>query len=230
MNSIRAVLFDFDGTLTLPGSIDFAGIKKAIRCPGDAPILEFIEGLPSTADQRQAWRILEQFEEAAARRSHPNEGAEELVRFLKRRHIRRGILTRNRHASVETALKNFAHVRRADFNVIITRDHVRRPKPDPEGVLLAARRLRVPAATLLMAGDYQYDIEAGQRAGAPTVFLESALTTRRPNPPADFTVRTLSEISGIIDRLNRSRKKARNIKKPQPKKTPNAQHRTPNVE
>ena len=52
MNSIRAVLFDFDGTLTLPGSIDFAGIKKAIRCPGDAPILEFIECLPSAADIR----------------------------------------------------------------------------------------------------------------------------------------------------------------------------------
>ena len=208
MNSIRAVLFDFDGTLTLPGNIDFAGIKKAIRCPGDVPILEFIEFLPSAAGQRKAWRVLEQFEDQAARCSRPNDGAEGLIRFLKRRHIRRGILTRNRRASVETALKNFAHVRRADFNVIITRDHVQRPKPDPEGVLLAARRLRVPAATLLMVGDYRYDIEAGQCAGASTVFLESALTTRRPNPCADFTVRTLSEISGIIDRLNRSRKKA----------------------
>ena len=205
---IRAVLFDFDGTLTLPGSIDFAGIKKAIRCPGDVPILEFIAGLPSVADQKRAWRVLEQFENQAARCSRPNDGAEELVRFLKRRHIRRGILTRNRCASVETALKNFAHMRLADFNVIITRDHVQRPKPDPEGVLQVARRLRVPAATLLMVGDYRYDIEAGQRAGAPTAFLESHLTTRCPDPPADFVVRTLSEVSDIIDRLNRGRKKA----------------------
>ena len=202
MNSIRAVLFDFDGTLTLPGSIDFAGIKKAIRCPVDMPILEFIGSLPSAAGQRQAWRVLEQFEEVAARRSHPNEGAEELVRFLKRRRIRRGILTRNRRASVETALKNFAHVRLADFNAIITREHVRRPKPDPEGVLLAARRMRVSAKNLLMVGDYRYDVEAGQRAGAPTIFLESPLTTRRPDPPADFVVCTLGEVSDIIDRLN----------------------------
>jgi len=208
MNAILAVLFDFDGTLTLPGSIDFAGIKKAILCPVDVPILEFIEGLPSATDRRQAWQVLKQFEDQAARCSRPNEGAEELIRFLKRRHIRRGILTRNRSASVETALKNFVHVRLADFNVIIARDHVQRSKPDPEGVLLAARRLRVPVASLLMVGDYRYDIEAGQCAGAPTVFLESALTTRRPNPCADFTVRTLREISGVIDRLNRSRKKA----------------------
>jgi hydrogenase expression/formation protein HypE len=208
MNSIRAVLFDFDGTLTLPGNIDFAGIKRAIRCPGDVPILEFIEGLPTAADQRQAWQVLEQFEEVAARCARPNTGAEDLVRFLKRRHIRRGILTRNRHASVATALKNFARVCLSDFDVIITRDHVQRCKPDPEGVLLAARRLRVPTANLLMVGDYRFDIEAGRRAGAPTVFLESRLTTRHPNPPADFTVRTLSEVAGIIDRLNIGRKMA----------------------
>jgi len=206
--SIRAVLFDFDGTLTLPGSIDFAGIKKAIRCPPDEPISEFIESLPFAADQRQALRVLEQFEDQAALHSQPNEGAEELIRFLQQRRIRLGILTRNRHVSVETALKNFAHVRLADFNIIITRDHVQRLKPHPEGILLAVRRLRVPAATLLMVGDYRYDIEAGQRAGAPTVFLESALTTQRPNPHADFTVRTLSEVSDIIGKLNRGRKKA----------------------
>jgi len=198
MNSIRAVLFDFDGTLTLPGNIDFAGIKKAIRCPADEPILEFIEGLPSVAARRKAWRVLEEFEDQAARCSHPNEGAEELVRFLKQRHIRRGILTRNRRVSVETSLKNFAHVRLADFNVIVTRDQVQRPKPDPEGIVLAARRLRVPAASLLMVGDYRYDVEAGQRAGAPTVFLESRLTTRRPSPPADFTIRMLNEVAEII--------------------------------
>jgi len=211
MNSIRAVLFDFDGTLTLPGSIDFAGIKRAIRCPDDVPILEFIEHLPSVANKRQARHVLEQFEDQAARYSRPNEGAEELIRFLKRRHIRRGILTRNRRASVETALKNFAHVCLADFNVIITRDHVQRPKPDPEGVVLAARRLRIPLKTLLMVGDYRYDVEAGQRAGAPTVFLESHLTTRRPDPPADFVVCALNEVSDIIERLNRKRKKAHQV-------------------
>lgn len=207
MNSIRAVLFDFDGTLTLPGSIDFAGIKKAIGCPGDEPILEFIENRPSVADQRRAWLVLEQFENEAARHSHPNAGAEDLLQFLKRRRIRCGILTRNRRVSVETALKNFTRVGLADFYVIITREHVERPKPDPEGILLAARRLRVPTGALLMVGDYRYDIEAGQRAGAPTVFLKSHLTTRLPDPPADFTVGALREVANIIDRLNIGRKK-----------------------
>lgn len=202
MNSIRAVLFDFDGTLTLPGNIDFAGIKKAINCPEDVAVLEFIAGLPSKADQLRAWRILEQFEESAARCARPNDCADELVRFLRRRHIRCGILTRNRRVSVEVALRNFAHMRPDDFDVIITREHLQRQKPDPEGVLLAARYLCVPLAALLVVGDYRYDIEAGQRAGALTVFLESRLTTRRPDPPADYVIGTLGALGDIIDRLN----------------------------
>lgn len=202
MNSIRAVLFDFDGTLTLPGSIDFAGIKRAIHCPADMPILEYIESLPSKLARQQAWRTLGHYEDEAAARSKPNEGAEAMVRWLKRQRIRRGILTRNRLSSVTMALKNFAHVRSDDFNVIIARDHVRRPKPDPEGVLLAARRLRVPVAAMMMVGDYRYDVEAGQRAGARTVFLESPLSTRRPDPPAGWTIHELCELQGIIEKFN----------------------------
>ena len=41
------------------------------------------------------------------------------------------------------------------------------PSFDPEGVLLAARCLRVPATNLLMVGDYRYDIEAGHAPAIP---------------------------------------------------------------
>ncbi len=197
MTRIRAVLFDFDGTLTLPGGIDFAAIKRAIGCPADRPILEFIAAAPPRT-ARAARAVLERFEAEAARRAAPNAGAEALVAWLKRRRLRRGILTRNSLASVKTALANFARVRPSDFSVIVARDHVRRPKPDPEGVRQAARRMGVPPAALLVVGDYVFDIEAGQRAGARTAFLETADTIKRPDPPADFTLRALGDVAGII--------------------------------
>jgi phosphoglycolate phosphatase-like HAD superfamily hydrolase len=37
---IMAVLFNFDGTLTEAGSIDFASIRKAIGCSSETPVLE----------------------------------------------------------------------------------------------------------------------------------------------------------------------------------------------
>ena len=43
---IKGVLFDFDGTLTRPGSLDFPAMKAELGCPLDQPILEFLATLP----------------------------------------------------------------------------------------------------------------------------------------------------------------------------------------
>ena len=43
---MKGVLFDFDGTLTKPGAIDFTAIKQTIECPHDMAILEFIKLQP----------------------------------------------------------------------------------------------------------------------------------------------------------------------------------------
>ena len=53
---IKAVLFDFDGTLTKPGAIDFKAVKRSIGCPPDQAILEFIGSLRDDARQAEAPR------------------------------------------------------------------------------------------------------------------------------------------------------------------------------
>ena len=189
---IAAVLFDFDGTLTRPVSIDFAGIKRDMGCPPSLSILEFLESL-SEAPRRQAQAILERYEAAAASASLPNDGAEDLIAWLRGRGMPVGVLTRNSYASVLTALANFERVAPDDFAVIITRADVVNPKPHPEGVYLAAARLCLPATALAVVGDYRYDIEAGCRAGAVTFFL----TNGQPPPPdltADVFVQSLKEL------------------------------------
>ena len=45
---LRAVVFDFDGTLTRPGALDFPGIKREVGCPPDSFLLEWIEALPAS--------------------------------------------------------------------------------------------------------------------------------------------------------------------------------------
>ncbi len=72
------------------------------------------------------------------------------------------------------ALQNFPGLSPADFQVIVSRDDDARPKPDPDGVLLAARRMGVPAEELLVVGDFVFDIFAGRAAGAFTVLLQAA--------------------------------------------------------
>ena len=76
----RAVLFDFDGTLTRPGAIDFSRLRALLGCPPKLPILEYIDSLPDARAREQAHRALDGFELEAARASVPNDGAERLVR------------------------------------------------------------------------------------------------------------------------------------------------------
>jgi hydrogenase expression/formation protein HypE len=205
--AFRAVLFDFDGTLTRPEAIDFAALRALLGCPPGTPILEFIEALPGVKDREKAWRVLDDFELAAARVSVPNEGAEELVAVLRERGLGRAILSRNSRASILEALKSFRAVTAADFAAILSRENAGRPKPNPDGVLAAARLLGVTPAELLVVGDFVFDVAAGNAAGARTVLLTNgraptAQSVTHPTEKIDgtphFTVTTLKELAPIL--------------------------------
>src|SRR5690606_28439219 len=55
------------------------------------------------------------------------------------------------------------------FDEIIGLDDVLKPKPDPEPILLALKRLDVDRDEALMVGDNYHDIVGGQNAGVRTV-------------------------------------------------------------
>ena len=195
---VRAVLFDFDGTLTLPGALDFGSFKAAIGCPADTPVLEFLEALPAGGQREAAAADLERFEMAAAARSLPNPEAEQIVRELRGRGLKVGIVTRNCARSVARALENFSGIGVGDFDLIVSRDAPVRPKPSGDGILLAARTLAVAPREILMVGDYVFDVEAGQRAGAVTVFLDNREHPAAIRLQSDFTIASLGELRLIL--------------------------------
>lgn len=201
MNSplcIKAVLFDFDGTLTKPGAIDFTVIRQAINCPADTPILEFIESLTSPDERDRVFSVLHRFEIEAAAQSEPNHGAEELVRHLRSKALKMGIITRNSRTAIERALNNFQHITAADFDVIISRDDPAAPKPSADGIRLAASRMQVRPEEILMVGDYVFDIEAGNRAGSPTVHLTNRIASLPPPLQSDYTISNLEQLKTIV--------------------------------
>ena len=119
---IKAVLFDFDGTLTKPGALDFPLLKKTIGCPSDIPVLEFIDSLPTSLEKEETISLLERFETKAAAHSKPNDGAESLIHYLRSKELGMGIITRNRLSSIERALQNFETITISYFDVIISRN------------------------------------------------------------------------------------------------------------
>jgi HAD superfamily hydrolase (TIGR01509 family) len=198
---IKGILFDFDGTLTVPGAIDFLEIKAALGCPPEVPILEFIESLDND-EQQKAYSLLDRHEEKAARISFPAQDAESVIKELKKKDLPLGIITRNSLNAVLLALHNFDYVVADDFAIILTRDDGT-PKPDPAGVVIAAHTMGIVPEELLLVGDFSLDIMAGHAAGAKTVLIVHN-TTRiiPPHPEPDYTVNHLRELLPIVSSFN----------------------------
>lgn len=171
MNALRDArhwVFDMDGTLTLAVH-DFSAIKRMLGIPQDDDILHHLAALPSEeAAQKHAWLL--EHERELALVSRPAPGAIELVRALCERGCQLGILTRNAH---ELALLTLQAIGLDDcFSIadILGRDEAP-PKPHPGGLLHLAERWAVTPQELVMVGDYRFDLECAQAAGARGVLV-----------------------------------------------------------
>jgi HAD superfamily hydrolase (TIGR01509 family) len=194
---VQAVLFDLDGTLTIP-LLDFDAIRRQIGLPSDCPsILAAIEQMP-TEQRNRAWEILCRHEEQAACQAALQPSAKSVLSCLKRNHIKTGLLTRNSRQSARTVLSKHG----LSLDGMITREDGP-PKPDPFGVLALCRLFQTDPANTLVVGDFLHDLQAARAAGAHAVLFTSHPKAAQFAPWADFIIHSLDEIRNIIDNLSR---------------------------
>jgi HAD superfamily hydrolase (TIGR01509 family) len=183
--AIRGVLFDMDGVV-VHQRLDFLAIKREIFGNTEGFILERMNGLPE-AERRRAEAILERHETAAAMTAEPMDGIRPFLAWMETRQLRRGLVTRNSRKSVELVLGRLG----LRFDAVVTREDAP-PKPAPDPVWLACRRMNVEPADALFVGDYEFDMVSGRRAGTRTVLLRSTTMTESAN--ADYSVASLAEL------------------------------------
>lgn len=195
---IQAVLFDFDGTLTAPGAIDFKLIRHRIGCPPGMLILEYIESLETSAERREAIATVNDFEMEAAGKTQPNTGAERIIEDLKAMGVKVGVITRNSRLAIERSLENFESTAIESFELIISRDDPVAPKPEPDGVLHAAEIFGVAAEEILVVGDVVFDIDAAHNARSLSAFITNGDTGAVPEQ-ANFIIHSLHELESIVE-------------------------------
>ncbi|MCH8054478.1 MAG: HAD family hydrolase [Planctomycetes bacterium] len=187
----RIVIFDMDGTLTLP-AIDFDRLRAEIGIESGT-ILEALETM--TDDERaRAHEIIEVYERVAARDSELQDGVHEVLEFLRAGSIRIAIATRNSRRSVRTVLdKHHIHV-----------DHIHTRedgpvKPSPQPVLDICKYFHIAPESSWMVGDYVYDIQSGNAAGATTVLFAADGSTPEAVEQTDYVIRNLRELIAILN-------------------------------
>lgn len=186
---IRGALFDLDGVVVAQ-CLDFMAIKQEIFGSTEGFILERIRGL-SGPERARAETILEQHETEAALRCQPLDGIVSLLRQLDHHRVRLGLVTRNSRKSVDLIQARL----RLPFAAIVTREDAP-PKPAPEPILVACRRLGVAVHETLFVGDFEFDMLAGRRAGVRTVLLCNP--AQPSSQHADHVVASLTEIPRLL--------------------------------
>jgi len=114
----------------------FAEMRAALGISKGTDILDHIYALPTASERDVAMEAIRAIERTAMASQVAQPGLAELMAYLDRRGVQKGICTRNFDAPVAHLLSTFLpeHV----FAPIVTRDF-RPPKPHPAGILHIAR-------------------------------------------------------------------------------------------
>jgi HAD superfamily hydrolase (TIGR01509 family) len=194
--SIKAVIFDLDGTITQP-YFDFDAIREEIGLARDSgPILESMEKMTPQLRQR-AEQILYNHEEKAVIESKLNNGTKRMLSALRAAGIYIGILTRNRRGNAYA----IARKHNLKFDAVIGREDGP-VKPDAFGVLQLCRRFGVEPKETLLVGDYLFDLMCAKAAGAFAVLLVNHHRADDFAEHADFCIENITEILEIIANKN----------------------------
>jgi N-acetyl-D-muramate 6-phosphate phosphatase len=215
--SIRAVIFDLDGTL-LDTAPDFVVVVNKLLHQYQQPTLDaelirtqvsngakalvklafaLEENDPEFEIRREA--LLDLYLKHIADYTQPFAGIESLINRLAQHQIVWGVAT-NKPARYTNPLMQALNMQPAPFSVICP-DHVSRAKPDPESLLLASQQLNCSPDEIIYVGDHLRDIECGKRAGSITIAAAYGYIDENDSPEswnADYIVHSADEIWPIV--------------------------------
>ena len=208
--SVRAVLFDLDGTLA-DTAADLAAALNRVRADQALPPLPFevlrphashgARGLlgagfgisresPDFAPLRDAF--LAHYADHLCERTALFSKADDVLREIERRGLRWGIVTNKAERFTFPLLDRLALSKRA--GAVICGDTTPQAKPHPAPLLAASAALGVGAAECVYVGDAERDIVAGRAAGMKTLIASYGYLAA-DDTPAQWAA------DGVIDSL-----------------------------
>ena len=217
LQGIRAVIFDFDGTLAVL-NIDFSVMRERIfdlmkrydvqeDTIQEKYLLEIIDEVyqtlweknPSGAETfyQGAHEILHEIEMKAAEAGKLIPGTEATLKSLRRKGINIGIITRNCEDAVR---KVFPDIN--DFcDVFVSRNSVKKVKPHPDHLTCVMESLKISGEEAVMVGDHITDIQAGKRVGMATIGVLTGRTKKEEfeKAGADYILRDASDVCKLLD-------------------------------
>jgi HAD superfamily hydrolase (TIGR01549 family) len=183
LDGLRAVLFDFDGTLmdSFASHIEaylemFARLGLEVSSERLLQVYtpDWLQVYRALALPERLWQQADAYWLEAASRHRPElfPGVPAMLDTLSRRYALAIVTSGERHRILgdvaRTAIGGY-------FEAIVTGDDVTRPKPDPEGLQIALARLDVLTGEAVYVGDTAADRDMALAAGVPFVGIEGPM-------------------------------------------------------
>jgi HAD superfamily hydrolase (TIGR01549 family) len=214
--------------LGVPASV-LAGIERAtiMRNKASEYVEQKFRKTEAAKLKQEMEKFLSRYELDSARKSKLFADTTPTLKNIRRLGLRMALVTNTSAKAANVILRR--HGLGRYFDVIITREDVKKLKPDPEGVLLALKRFRVK--TFFSVGDLIYDVLAAKRANAVSILVRrpeqsdsqdlftalpaelQEITKGIPHEKLDFEpdyiVHSLKEVPAIIQKRMKLRARAR---------------------
>lgn len=205
----KAVLFDVDGVLldtwdfvfqATQHTLSFHGHPKSmdeIKKVMGQPLLDFYKSLVPEGPSEVLAQTHKSFQEEKFHLSKPFPKAKKVLKTLKSKGVLLGAITNRTRGSLDRSLKN-AQIFKY-FDVILSAQDVKSPKPHPDHIHTALKKLKVKPNQAYMVGDTDVDILAGKNAKVKTVAVTYGFAGKdilKYDP--DFVIDDLEDLIKII--------------------------------
>lgn len=178
---LRAVVFDFDGTLVDSLPLVLRAITHAIEPFGPRPTMEIfakLGGPPErflqdlVGDVRHVPAAMQRMGDYHSRNQHlirPFDGVDVVLPRLRAAGIRLALWTGRDRGSTEILLGE--HRLAGHFEAVVCGDDLPTHKPDPAGLQEILQRLALSPAEVMMVGDADVDVLGAAGCGVPALLI-----------------------------------------------------------
>lgn len=224
--AIEAVIFDLDGTLAA-FNLDYKALRGEVRetllhAGVPASVLSVKESLFEMLEKAELYfkngsksgqafkdarkkclTIAEKYEMEAAALTSLQPGAMETLKDLKKQKIKIGLCTISSETATNYILERF---KIADyFQVVVSREKVKKVKPDTEQLELALKTLGAKQNTAVIVGDSIADMQSAKELKAIAVGIPTGIATQKQltTAGANYIITALSDLPVLIKELNK---------------------------
>ncbi|MCX8150476.1 MAG: HAD family hydrolase [Candidatus Bathyarchaeota archaeon] len=223
--TIKAVIFDLDGTITV-FNLDYKRTRGEVRSyllnagipdsmlkmnEGVFEMLKKAEiylahkGKPTNASKvrKDVLKIIETYEFEAAKQTSLLSGTLETLKTLRHSDLKIGLCTINSEKSTTYLLERFKL--QEYFDAIASRDDVEKVKPSPDHLQAVIKKLNVTPKETVVVGDSINDMQGAKELNAIAVGLTSGVSTQKQliTYGAHYIITSITDLPILIERLNK---------------------------